>query len=1057
MNESKRWIDELGYDRMPGALLRREKECPADHPYSFEIRSTFAPAQDRLSPVGLFCVERVPTVYLVSSDELSEDSKKRTQQLREFCERLWNQNLARAVIVLGQDSLEAWSVDNPRVHPELVTGSNATISDWSAQGILSGEVLNKRNAWFDPHKRVDRHLLENIKDLITGLRKAKLPPDFARELIAKVIFVAYLEDREIVTAKYHEVKKVKPIYDLLGSRDAIGLERLFRRLRTDFNGDFLRPTVKSAEIWRKIPGTGFDLLHQFLARTVLRSGQKDFWRYDFGEIPIELIAGIYETFLGSKAADEIEVLATSTVVDRKIEETSRRKQGAYYTPRLLAEWVVDLAFQDREPLEQRVFDGACGSGMLLTAAFRRLIRAQQAKGEQLGRQPSTWGFKARCKLLLDHIFGGDVDADACRLTAFSLYLALLSDLASRDLLLLQQGGNKLPRLNRNIRSGLENGQFFSSQSEKANRNRYTIFLSNPPWRELPANDPAAEIVDKWQARQSAPRPRIPNRQIAAAFALAAADCLRPTGRAAFILPVNPFVSSKPSARDFRADLLGRYRIHQIINFSDMRRLIFPDSDHPFVVLVADARRSPDRYKSVANETFEYWTPKTDISLAFGRLAIHGVDRTSLASSLLIDETPHLRMRYWGNEQDVTLLRRLTRHGRVGDLIKFEGWASGKGFHLKDEDRRRPEETWYVPVPESLKTASFLDADKFPADLPIIEGKHLEPFPYDEIARVPEERFFEGPRVLWPDGTHPENGVKAIFSDQKFSFRHSLGVLSAPKSEVGRLTARFLTAYLRSPLGIWLSLLLSSSVASERPKLHVSELLDWPFWAPDRHIEPEIARRILEEVDGSLASIEAAPELARVQRYQDCKPLLDDAVFRYFLFKEEERVLVQELAKYAGASLQPTSLRYGALRKPIRIPPSESILQAYCNRLRKSFCSWRDVTGGKGDITVVPWTAHSVPLGAAVMQLHVSSQVDSGVRSRVQDDRILDELVATVKKVSGSSNSDILTIPNLTLVENNRILIVKPLVTRFWLERSAMEDAGRIAMEIQSVERARLSA
>ena len=943
------------------------------------------------------------------------------------------------------------------MHPEVLTRPNATISDWSAQGILSGQVLKKRDAWFDPHKRVDRHLLENIKGLITGLRKANLAPDLARELIAKVIFVAYLEDREIVTERYHEDKKVKPIYDLLESGDANGLENLFRRLRTDFNGDFLRPTVRSAEIWRMVPPAGFDLLHQFLARTVLRSGQKDFWRYDFGQIPIELIAGIYETFLGSKASDEIEVFSASTVVDRRIEETSRRKQGAYYTPRLLAEWVVDLAFKDREPLEQRIFDGACGSGMLLTAAFRRLIRAQQAKGERLGRQPSTWGFKARCKLLLDHIFGGDVDADACRLTAFSLYLALLSDLTSRDLALLQQGGNKLPRLNRNIRSGPESGQFFSSQSERANRNRYTIFLSNPPWRELPANDPTTDIVDKWQARQPPPRPRIPNRQIATAFALAAADCLRPTGRAAFILPVNPFVSSKPTARDFRADLLGRYKIDQVINFSDMRRLIFPDSDHPFVVLVADARRPASRYKSIANETFEYWTPKTDISLAFGRLAIHGVDRSNLSTSLLIDETPHLRMRYWGSEQDITLLRRLTRHGRVGDLIKSEGWDSGKGFHLKDEDQRRPKNTWYVSVPESLKTVPFLDADKFPADLPIIEGGILEPFPFEQIARVPEERFFEGPRVLWPDGTHPENGVKAIFSDQKFSFQHSLGVLSAPPSELGRLTARFLTAYLRSPLGIWLSLLLSSSVASERPKLHVSELLDWPFWTPGKHPEPKIARQILEVIDSSLASIEAAPELARVQRYQNCKELLDDAVFRYFSFKDEERILVQELAKYAGASLQPTSLRYGALRKPIRIPPSESILQAYCSRLQKSFYSWRDLTGGKGDITVVPWTARSVPLGAAVMQLHMPSQLGSNLRSRVGDDRILDELAAAVKRVSSSSTNDILTIPNLTLVENDRILIVKPLVTRFWLERSAMEDAGRLAMEIQSVERARLSA
>jgi hypothetical protein len=40
-----------------------------------------------------------------------------------------------------------------------------------------------------------------------------------------------------------------------------------------------------------------DLLAQFLLQTRMRDGQKSLWRYDFKYIPVELISGIYESFL----------------------------------------------------------------------------------------------------------------------------------------------------------------------------------------------------------------------------------------------------------------------------------------------------------------------------------------------------------------------------------------------------------------------------------------------------------------------------------------------------------------------------------------------------------------------------------------------------------------------------------------------------------------------------------------------------------------------------------------------------------------------------------------
>ncbi len=49
----------------------------------------------------------------------------------------------------------------------------------------------------------------------------------------------------------------------------------------------------------------------------------EIWPYDFGAIPIEAISAIYERFL----------------------KTSEKLDGAFYTPRFLAELVLDVPLQ----------------------------------------------------------------------------------------------------------------------------------------------------------------------------------------------------------------------------------------------------------------------------------------------------------------------------------------------------------------------------------------------------------------------------------------------------------------------------------------------------------------------------------------------------------------------------------------------------------------------------------------------------------------------------------------------------------------------------------------
>lgn len=1037
MGKFENLVERLGYANVPGALLRKEEGCSPTHRFSPEIRKLFQEQHAGAAvPDAVVCVDQVPLVCIVDADRDQADLAVPEASIRSLCERLWNQNLIRAVLVVRRGQVEAWAVDTPQARREMHTDFvQAASAGWSYNGLVTGEVLRTRDKWFDPKKRVDRVLLDNVLELVKRLKALPgVDADMAREVTAKLIFAAYLEDRDIVTDVWREKNDAGRLLDLLASRDGKAVTHLFECLRDDFNGDFLQAGKRSHTTWPDLPPDALDELRDFLSNTVMRDGQKDLWRYDFSEIPIELIAGIYETFLSAKQ------------VEQDGSDGAKKSLGAYYTPRQLADLVVDMALEGKSPLDQRIFDGACGSGMLLTAAYRRLLREQRAVAEATGRGEDAWGFDARAKLLVDCVFGADVDEDACRLTAFSLYLALLSDLTPRDIEVLRRGGKKLPKLDGNLWSGNIDGDFFSSQSEARNRGRFSLFLSNPPWVEAKSGSPLGNSIKAWANRHTSP-PTVPKAQAAAAFALAAANCMGAGGRIALILPTNLFVASSRQHSLFRKELTDRYEVDQLANFSDMRHLIFADADHPFVVLTGRAREEISSREPSA-ERFEYLTPKSDVALAFGRLAIHGSDRTELPVTALYTEPNQLRSRYWGSQTDLALLGRLKLRGTVQDLLARPGWSANKGIHFKDDDRRRPVETRSTPVPDWMRDLPFLPTRHVDKHLPVVHPATLTKFPTDRIARVPKNAvIFRSPRILWPDGTHPERGVKAVYSDKPFTFQHTLGVVCAPNTPEDRRVAKLLAAYMRSTLGVWAMMLTSSTVASERPKLHIADLKLWPFWMPEDHPDPALAQTALDDLEAVFEGLLNLDIIAAEHAAEDGRDAIDRIIFRYFGLNSREQELVLEMARVAAPSIQPQRLTSAQLLKPFRLPSSNEAIHAYCERLESEMRDWRDATGGEGDVNVVPWTAHSVPLGAAVVSLRGA---DEAAPAAVSGDGLLQIIESTLTDAVGEScTAELLSMPDLMIISDERIYLVKPLTSRFWLQRSAVEDARRIAQDMQA--------
>ena len=138
---------------------------------------------------------------------------------------------------------------------------------------------------------------------------------------------------------------------------------------------------------------------------------------DYSQINPRILGNIYEQFLGYV----IEIKEGR--LDPQAGRDTRRKQGSFYTPESVTQYLVQesieqaLALQpDRKPWELRCLDPACGSGHFLVEYVNHAARLC----EELDDSRS---FAAWKRYITEHcVFGVDKDRTAVMLTKLSLWI-----------------------------------------------------------------------------------------------------------------------------------------------------------------------------------------------------------------------------------------------------------------------------------------------------------------------------------------------------------------------------------------------------------------------------------------------------------------------------------------------------------------------------------------------------------------------------------------------------------------------------------------------------------
>jgi len=294
-------------------------------------------------------------------------------------------------------------------------------------------------------------------------------------LIDRLIFVKALSDREI-EADYliqlaEKVEKSGLAADDAGWFNAC--RDIFARLNHFYNGSIFepRPELEAVTVSNKV------------VRGVIRDLQPENSPYNFAVLPVEILGTIYERFLGRV------VRATDQRVKIEDKPEVRKAGGVYYTPQYIVDYIVEntvsrLLSECKTPADAaklHILDPACGSGSFLLGAYTALIRwhstyySDQQRLTQRDRAAAYYDSDGRVRLtaklkrqiLLNNLFGVDIDAQAVEVTRFSLSLKALEDTRRDELYeevtLFQQ--TVLPDLHHNIKCGnsLIGPDYFSGQ------------------------------------------------------------------------------------------------------------------------------------------------------------------------------------------------------------------------------------------------------------------------------------------------------------------------------------------------------------------------------------------------------------------------------------------------------------------------------------------------------------------------------------------------------------------------------------------------------------------
>ena len=673
-----------------------------------------------------------PAAFIVDN----EDEHLDNPALAKLHNDLWLHGVAPLIYVAWPTRIDIlscargpdfWHGDDREYRPAAQLNIASTIeSELAKRRNFSAFRLADGTFWEDPNnhalanheKAAHESLIQAIVDTDQELDGENNP--IQRRLLLLMVLIKYLEDREVFPGpgwfgRFHQ--GARSFFDVLKSGDPESVLRLLRTLEERFNGDvFALP----AEM--KLTKTA---LRQFAnlveARTIKR--QRYLWdQFSFAHLPVEVISHLYQRFV--------------------------KGSTAVYTPPFLASLLLDYAMPyERLTGKERVLDPACGSGVFLVGAYRRLVAVYRAKHKAA---PAVSTLKS---ILKNQIFGVETDANAIDLTAFSLALAVCDSLQPNVI------WNEL-RFDPLRGENLIEADFFDTvcvEGETDSLGTFDVVIGNPPFESE-----FSEVAKRVNNSRIPIRGSIPDKQIAYLFLDVAMRAVNTGGIACLIQPAGFLYNLKSHA--FRSAVAQSRRLRAVLDFTSLRGL-YEGADPKTVAIVIGSESD----RPISHLTFRRTYEATQ-RIAFD---LDHYDNNKLHVDELISNPSVARANLLGGGRMSTLATRFSEMKSLARFVAERGWLMREGFMETQGGEESGEHLLGQPLlPTSALTTHGIDISA------------LETVTATKFMRSRTPELFQPPLVLIREH---DSLPSAYWDGGILAFKNKIIGIHAPKCDVQALS------------------------------------------------------------------------------------------------------------------------------------------------------------------------------------------------------------------------------------------------------------------------------
>ena len=594
-------------------------------------------------------------------------------------------------------------------------------------------------------------LIDNIQFVSKELTKEfkNTSSEIVNKIIVQAILIKYLEERidsknnKLLSEKYFQKYNQATCFN-----DVLTQQGKFVELLSDLNKDFNGNVFKwEPEEQKQLNTLDLSIVAKLLAtdKTDLSSSQLNFdfdWRYfEFKLIPVELISRLYEEFLGE----------------------DKQEKGLFYTPSHLAKLLVDECiplkkYKEIDPTNFSILDPACGSGIFLVIAFKRLVQIWRLQNNRAAPDIND------LKSILKNIYGVDKEEQAVRLASFSLSLALCNELNPVRIL------NEL-RFDDLRVENLIYSDFFECESIK--NKKFDLVIGNPPFKR----GAISNYSNVWELDNK--KVKLPQGQIALKFLSESFSFLKNNGLVCLIIKSSGLLYNSTS-NDYKKALFSYYNAIQIFDFTALARnkSLWDNGADVASAAIFIKNERPDFSKNILHLTFRRTRATIErIVFEIDDYDLHFVNRQAAINNEFIWKNNLL-----GGGRIKNIVEKAQGLPLLKDILRSNNCITGEGYIIgKKGELTRSYIFDYPTLPTKGISNKGINYDS----LGILDKT-------TKFVQIPCEILFKAPNIiLWEN--IGKDKLPVFFNETSFSFKDkivSIATESEDKSTLFKISKSF---------------------------------------------------------------------------------------------------------------------------------------------------------------------------------------------------------------------------------------------------------------------------